>query len=74
VPYLEPREAALAQRILDDLKEQRPGLFDLISGGNEYTYEYVLIKDYQAGEFARLARQEDMRVMTGDTLRMTASG
>lgn len=66
VPYLEPREAALAQRILDDLKEQRPGLFDLISGGNEYTYEYVLIKDYQAGEFARLARGSVAETVTGE--------
>jgi hypothetical protein len=56
VSYLKPREAALAQRILDDLKEQRPGIFDLIAAGNEYTYEYVLVKDYRAGEFTRLAR------------------
>jgi hypothetical protein len=56
VEYLRPHEAALAQRILDDLKEQRPGVFDLIAGGNEYTYEFVLYKDYRAGEFARMAR------------------
>lgn len=72
VEYLTPEQAATAQRILDDLKEQRPSVFDLIAGGNEYSYEYVLVKDYHAGKFAERARE--IRVMTGESLRMTAAG
>lgn len=44
-------ERTLAQRMLDDLHEQRPAIFDLIAGGNENSYEWQLIRDYQAGLF-----------------------
>jgi hypothetical protein len=55
VPYLKPHEAELAHRMLTDLREQRPRLFDLIAAGNEFTYEYVLIQDFIHGEFSKLA-------------------
>lgn len=51
VQYLTETERALAQRMLDDLHEQRPVIFDLIAGGNEKSYEWQLIRDYQAGLF-----------------------
>jgi hypothetical protein len=51
VPYLSDQERALAQRMLDDLKEQRPRLFELIAGGSDRVYEGQLLHDYHAGLF-----------------------
>lgn len=49
--FLDGDERAFAQKLLDEFKEQHPATFDLIAGGDENTYEYVLIRDYQLGRF-----------------------
>ena len=53
VPYLNANEKALAQKMLDDLKDQHPKIFDLITGGDQTTYEGQLLRDYHAGLFRR---------------------
>jgi hypothetical protein len=50
---LNDRERAFAQKMLDELREQHPAVFDLIAQGDESSYEAQLIKDYLAGEFRR---------------------
>jgi hypothetical protein len=52
VPYLRDHERKFAQRMLDDLRDQRPKIFDLMAGGDQKSYEYQLIRDYQQGLFA----------------------
>lgn len=44
-------ERKFAQKMLDELREQHPHVFDLILGGDESTYEYVLLRDYMHGRF-----------------------
>lgn len=50
--FMTDPERAFAQKMLDELREQHPALIDLISGGNEATYEYQLIRDYNRGLFS----------------------
>jgi hypothetical protein len=52
VPYLRDHERKFAQRLLDELREEHPHIFDLIASGDDSTYEGRLIKDYMAGEFS----------------------
>jgi hypothetical protein len=55
VPYLKPHEAAFAQKLLTELREQHPKIFDLLAGGTGNVYEARLVQDYLAGEFSKLA-------------------
>jgi hypothetical protein len=57
VQFMRPDEAELAQRMLNDLKEQKPALFDLILGGDEESYEYQLVRDYKLGLFVEKSRE-----------------
>lgn len=57
LPYIKPHEAAFAQKMLDELREQHPHVFDLMAGGSDNVYEARLVKDYLAGGFARIAAQ-----------------
>jgi hypothetical protein len=50
--FLNNNERKFAQKLLDEIREQHPKIFDLISGGDESTYEYVLLRDYQLGRFS----------------------
>jgi hypothetical protein len=50
--FLDDRERKFAQKLLDEIREQHPAVFDLVAGGDEGTYEYVLIRDYQLGLFS----------------------
>ncbi len=51
--YLRPDQRAFAQKMLDELREQRPAVFELILGGNpDTTYEATLIYDYIQGKFS----------------------
>lgn len=59
VPYLTDSERTLAQQMLDDLHEQRPAIFDLIAAGNENSYEYQLVRDYQLGCFREVVEAAD---------------
>lgn len=49
--FLTEDERKFAQKMLDEFREQHPAVFDLIAGGDEATYEYQLIHDYQKGAF-----------------------
>jgi hypothetical protein len=51
VDCLLPHEKAFAQKILDELREQRPAVFDLILGGDSNAYEAQLLRDYVEGRF-----------------------
>lgn len=53
--FLKPHEAAFAQKLLTELREQHPKIFDLLAGGTGNVYEARLIQDYLAGEFTKLA-------------------
>jgi hypothetical protein len=51
--FLNERELTFAQKMLDELREQHPAIFDLISAGDSSTYESVLISDYIHGAFRK---------------------
>lgn len=51
--FLTDPERKFAQKLLDELKEQHPAIFDLVAGGDENTYEAVLITDYIHGAFRK---------------------
>lgn len=53
VDCLDDRERAFAQRLLDELREQHPAIFELLAGGDENSYEGQLIRDYFSGSFRR---------------------
>lgn len=50
--YLTVDERKFAQKMMDELKEQHPHIFDLIVAGDEDYYESQLMLDYQKGVFA----------------------
>jgi hypothetical protein len=52
VPYLRDHERKFAQKLLDELREEHPAIFDLIASGDASTYEGRLIRDYLSGEFS----------------------
>ena len=58
VACLNQRERAFAQRMIDELQEQHPKVYDLIASGDEYTYEGTLFSDYLSGAFRRQVRQD----------------
>lgn len=51
VQFLNDQERAFAEKMLTEFKEQHPKVFDLIAGGDEGTYEYHLIRDFNLGRF-----------------------
>jgi len=61
--FLTDDERAFAQKMLDELREQHPAIFDLIAGGDEATYEYILTKDYTHGAFRTTVEQSARRAV-----------
>lgn len=52
VPYLNVEEREFAQKLLNELKEQHSGIYELILAGDEsITYEARLLYDYSKGLF-----------------------
>lgn len=49
--FLTNDERKFAQKMLDELKDQHPAIFDLVAGGDESTYESQLITDHTYGRF-----------------------
>lgn len=49
--FLNDAERELANKMLKELKEERPVIFDLIASGDTSSYEYSLIRDFQLGLF-----------------------
>jgi hypothetical protein len=58
-PHLDERERKFAQKMLTELREQHPALWELLEGGDEWVYEGQLIRDFLAGEFRRFQSDED---------------
>ncbi len=58
VPYLSDWQRAFAQRMLDEFRQERPAVWDLICQGDDATYEGQLVQDYLAGKFREPARLE----------------
>lgn len=51
--YLTATERQFAQKMLDEIKEQHPKIFDLAAGGDpEVSYVACLVADYQNGNFS----------------------
>jgi hypothetical protein len=65
--FMTDAERAFAQKLLDELRQQHPAVFDLIMGGDESTYEYVLLRDYHRGAF-RVARRSENVTSQGTAL------
>jgi hypothetical protein len=59
VDCLTEDERAFARKMLDELKVERPVVFDFISGGNAGSYEGQLLRDYREG---RLNPSETVRM------------
>jgi hypothetical protein len=51
VGLLTDQERAFGAKMLDEFKEQHPKVYDLIAGGTEDSYEYILIRDHMLGRF-----------------------
>lgn len=51
--FLNDQERAFAQKMMDELKEQHPAIFDLILAGDGSTYEAILAQDYIHGAFRK---------------------
>lgn len=51
--FLNDTERAFAQKMMTELREQHPAIFDLIHAGDESTYEYQLARDYATGAFRK---------------------
>jgi hypothetical protein len=52
VPFLRDHERKFAQKLLNELKTERPHVWELIVSGDEHSYEGQLARDYQQGLFA----------------------
>lgn len=53
VQYLTQNEKDLAEQMLNELKDERPAIFELLSMGDANAYEAQLIADYLKGKFRR---------------------
>lgn len=60
VTHLTEAERDIADHLIESLKEVRPVLFNLIAQGDDNSYEYQLIHDWQEGKFSREGRQDDL--------------
>jgi hypothetical protein len=67
-PYLNERERKFAQKMLTELREQHPALWELLEGGDEWVYEGQLIKDFLAGEFRRGIAEDHAAVGLADAV------
>lgn len=55
--FLTPHQREFAQKLLDEFRDQHPHVFDLIAGGDDSTYESILIRDFLHGEFRTSAQE-----------------
>lgn len=53
VAGLDDRERTFAQKLLDEIREQHPAVFELLAGGDGDSYEGQLIRDYLSGALRR---------------------
>ncbi len=52
VPYLRDHERKFAQKLMDEIKDEHPRLFDLMASGTQDSYEGTMTRDYLEGRFA----------------------
>lgn len=50
-PYLRDTERKLAEKMLNELKDERPALYELLLSGDCNAYEWQLIRDFSQGRF-----------------------
>jgi 1,2-phenylacetyl-CoA epoxidase catalytic subunit len=62
--FMTDDERRFAQKMLDELKDQHPKMFDLLLGGDESSYEYTLIRDYTLGRFSETSSQSERKAQT----------
>ncbi len=60
--FMTDDERKFAQKMLDELKDQHPMVFDLILGGDENAYEYVLLRDYSVGNFRKSTSTKEAEI------------
>jgi hypothetical protein len=68
------REKAFAQKLIDELREQHPAVFELLAGGDGDSYEGQLIADYFAGRFRATATAEHATMHDGREFKAAAVG
>lgn len=49
--YLRPTERRFAEKMLGELKAERPKIYELLLGGDYYAYEWQLVRDHSQGRF-----------------------
>lgn len=70
VQYLRADERIFAHKMLGELQEQHPKIFELLLGGDYYAYEYQLVRDFTQGRFLKDEEAYDLEeyvVTTGQT-------
>lgn len=76
VKYLRTDERRFLHKMLGELQEQHPKIFELLLGGDYYAYEYQLVRDYTQGLFLRDEESYDLEeydVPTGLSARCLAA-
>lgn len=68
VPYLTDQERQFAQKMLEELREQHPGTWELLEGGTDWAYEGQLIKDFHAGNFRQSGVPTSMTASLADAV------
>lgn len=53
VPYLRTDERKFAHKMLSELEEQHPKIFQLLLDGDHYAYEHQLVRDFRQGLFLK---------------------
>lgn len=62
--FMTDDERKFAQKMLDELKVQHPLVFDLILGGDDSSYEYVLLRDYMVGNFRKSSSNKEAEIQS----------
>lgn len=73
VSCLLPHERAFAQKLLDELREQHPVVFELLAGGDGDSYEGQLIRDYLSGAFRRSVESRESASVDSPEVRVASA-
>lgn len=72
--FLTADERMFAQKMLDELRDEHPKIFDLLAAGNQWTYEGQLVGDYIAGRFHEVPKEESPALPATGVGQATAVG
>lgn len=64
VQFLNEEERKFAQKMLSELRDQHFRVFNLILGGDENTYEYVLLRDYMLSNFHKSHASSESKTLS----------